>query len=465
MKDIILTPPILLGVFFSGIVYFVILFNLTKNRKFASFFENIVLYIFVFIISGANFFPLDRLDPADIGDHAKGFFSGLSLLFLYGTFFILFRGKGKQILGNFLLLFKQPFLGLYLGLIAFSIFWSENPLVTAKATVGLIFFSMFAVHFARKFKWQELAEIFRWNSIYIAIFSIFSAKFATSIGLCDKGWCGGFGHPIDLGYLMSIGFALWILQAISNPKYRTRSICLSALCLIVMQFTNSAGALLVFATLTILVLTTSFLKRLNFSQAFIFFIFLLSSLGTVSIWLISNLENFLQVFDKDVTLTGRIPLWTMLFQTKIQERLWFGFGYNAFWQRWLGNDSPAAGVVKVIIGDGRDWVAHAHNGYIDIILNIGLVGLVIFMVIFLINVTQTIRLIVNTKRPESFLPLIILTFVFMTNLSNSPIIIPSFNWFLFVVATVRLNLIPLVSQSQSSSKIDIPLTPRSTKAY
>ncbi len=463
MKDIILAPPILLGVLFSCIVYFVVLFNLTKNRKFAASFEKILLYIFVFIISGANFFPFDRLDPRDIGDNAKGFFSGLLLLIVYATFFILFRGKSKQLVSNFLFLFQQPFLGLYLGLIAFSIFWSENPIVTAKATFGLIFFSMFAVHFARKFKWQELTKIFRWNAIFIAIFSIFSAKLVPSIGLCDKGWCGGFGHPIDLGYLMSIGFALWILQALSNPRYRIRSICLSALCFIVMQFTNSAGALLVFATLTILVLTTSFFKRLNFTQAFIFFLFLLSSLGTVSIWLISNLENFLLLFEKDVTLSGRIPLWTILLQTKIQERLWFGFGYNAFWQRWRGNDSPAAGVVNAVVGNGRDWVAHAHNGYLDIVLNIGLVGLVIFMVLFLTNVTQTIRLIVNTKRPESFLPLIILTFVFITNFSHSPIIIPSFNWFLFVVATVRLNLVPPIEESQSPSRIDVSFRPISTK--
>ncbi|MGB5632555.1 MAG: O-antigen ligase family protein, partial [Waterburya sp.] len=327
------------------------------------------------------------------------------------------------------------------GLIVFSVFWSENPLVTVKAAFALLFFSIFAVHFARKYNWQELSKILRWNCTFIAIYSIFSALFVPSIGICKKGWCGGFGHPIDLGCLMALGVSLWLLHAFSNSKYRLRSLLLSILCLNVMQFTNSAGALLVFVTLITIVLTTTFLKKLNFTQSFIFFILLLFLFGITSIWLIENFENLLSFLNKDITLTGRLPLWTMLIQMRIKERLWLGYGYNAFWQRWRGNDSPAADVVNVIIGDGRDWVAHAHNGYLDIILNIGLIGLVIFVILFFINVIQTIRLIMSNKSPETFLPLIILTFVFMTNLSNSPIIIPSFIWFLFVTITIRLNLV------------------------
>jgi len=135
-----------------------------------------------------------------------------------------------------------------------------------------------------------------------------------------------------------------------------------------------------------------------------------------------NFENFLSFFKKDITISGRIPLWNLLLQTSIKEHLWFGYGFNAYWQRWMGSESPANNVVINIVGNGRDWVAHAHNGFLDIILNIGVIGLVLFICLFLINV-----------------PLIILTFTFITNLFNSPIIIPSFIWFLFVIVTIRLN--------------------------
>lgn len=439
MKDLFLEPPIMVAVLVFSLIYFVILFKSTKNKKFAAIFEIITVQIFLFTISGANFFPFNRLDPGDIGDPSKGFFSGFFLLLIYGLFFILFRGKTRQILSNFTLLFQQPWLGIYLGLLAFSVFWSENSIVTLKATIGLLFFSIFAVHFARKYNWQELSQLLRWNSTYIAIYSIFSALFVPTVGICRKGWCGGFGHPIDLGSIMALGISLWLLNAFANPRYYLRSLVCSSICFVVMQFTNSAGASLVFMTLIVLLFFTTFLKKLKFTQAFIVFMVLLSSFGISSIWLMENFENFLSFFKKDITISGRIPLWNLLLQTSIKEHLWFGYGFNAYWQRWMGSESPANNVVINIVGNGRDWVAHAHNGFLDIILNIGVIGLVLFICLFLINVVRTIRLIIRTKRSESFLPLIILTFTFITNLFNSPIIIPSFIWFLFVIVTIRLN--------------------------
>jgi len=276
--------------------------------------------------------------------------------------------------------------------------------------------SIFAVHFARKYNWQELSQLLRWNSTYIAIYSIFSALFVPTVGICRKGWCGGFGHPIDLGSIMALGISLWLLNAFANPRYYLRSLVCSSICFVVMQFTNSAGASLVFMTLIVLLFFTTFLKKLKFTQAFIVFMVLLSSFGISSIWLMENFENFLSFFKKDITISGRIPLWNLLLQTSIKEHLWFGYGFNAYWQRWMGSESPANNVVINIVGNGRDWVAHAHNGFLDIILNIGVIGLVLFICLFLINVVRTIRLIIRTKRSESFLPLIILTFTFITNL-------------------------------------------------
>lgn len=439
MKDLFLEPPILAIIFIFCIVYFVIAFKSTKNKQISTAFEKITIQVFLFIISGANFFPFDRLDPGDIGDPHKGFFSGFFLLVIYGLFFILFRGKIKRVLSNFILLFQQPWLGTYLGVLTFSIFWSKNPIVSLKAMVGLLFFSIFAVHLARRYNWQELARLLRWNTVFIAFYSIFTAFFVPSIGICRKGWCGGFGHPIDLGSIMALGISLWLLNAFSRPRYRLRSLICIIVCFIVMQSTNSAGALVVFMTLIILLFFTTLLKRLNFTQAFCFFILLLSLFGSASIWLLGNFDKFLFFFNKDITISGRIPLWNLLLQTSIPERLWSGYGYNAFWQRWMGSESPANNVVITIIGNGRDWVAHAHNGFLDIILNVGLIGLLIFTGLFLSNVVGTIRLIISNKRSDSFLPLLILTFTFVTNLFNSPIIIPSFNWFLFVIVTIRLN--------------------------
>ena len=442
MKQLILQPPILIGILTCGTIYFGVLFNLTRNKKIALLLENIAECIFLVIISGANFFPLDRLNPGDIGDPEKSLPSAILLLIVYGMFFIVFRGTKKQLLDNFLALFKQPVLGLYLGIMIFSVFWSENPRATLQATFGLLFFSIFVVHLARKYQWVDLCKLLRWNTIILAIFSVYTALFVPSIGITPKGWCGGFGHPIGLGNMMALGISLWLLNAFANPKYRLRSLGLSILCLIVLINTNSAGAWVLLFVLVVALIATTFMRFLKFSLAFSSFVVMLFLFGSATFWLISNIDNLLFFLNKDITMSGRVPLWTILIQKSIPERPWFGYGYQGFWQRWRGDNSPAIDVVNYIMGGGRDWVAHSHNGFLEIILNLGLVGLLIFIVLFLINTIKTIKLIIANKHPESFLPLIILMYVFITNIYNPPIVGPGYCWFVFLLITIRLNLIP-----------------------
>ncbi len=441
MKELILEPPILIAVLFIGLVNFLVMFDITKNRRIGLLFEKVTESIFLLIISGANFFPLDRLDPGDIGDPEKKIFSGLLLLTVYGMFFILFRGSKKQLLDNLCSLFRQPILGAYLGIITFSVFWSENPPATLRAVFGFLFFSIFVVYFAKKYQWGDLSKLLRWNSIFLAIFSIYTALFIPSIGITPKGWCGGFGHPIGLGNMMALGISLWLLNAFANPKYRLRSLVLSILCLIVLINTNSAGAWVLLFVLVVVFIATTFMRFLKFSLAFSSFVVMLFLFGSATFWLINNIDNLLFFLNKDITMSGRVPLWTMLIQKSIPERPWFGYGYQGFWQRWRGDKSPAIDVVNYIMGSGRDWVAHSHNGFLEIILNIGLIGLLIFIVLFLINTIKTIKLIITNKHPESFLPLIILMYVFITNIYNPPIIGPSYCWFIFLLITIRLNMV------------------------
>lgn len=287
MRDLILEVPILLGTFVFGIVYFLALFQLAKNKRFALFLENIAEYVFLVIISGANFFPLDRLDPSDLGDPEKGFYSGLLLVIVYALFFILFRGTRKQLLHNFGFLFRQPVLGIYFGIIIFSVFWSENPEATLRATLGILFISIFAVHFARKYEWRDLSRLLRWNSTLIAIYSIFSAALIPSVGICEKGWCGGFGHPISLGNIMALGFTLWTLNALFNSQYFWRSLAMSLLCFTVLQFTNSAGALLLLFVLLITLLISLFLKKTKLHPSFDIFYFTINV-----VWGCNNLADW-----------------------------------------------------------------------------------------------------------------------------------------------------------------------------
>jgi len=70
---------------------------------------------------------------------------------------------------------------------------------------------------------------------------------------------------------------------------------------------------------------------------------------------------------KDVTLTGRVPLWLALIPF-LQERPWTGYGLGGFWLGWEG---PSAYVWSQVGWDP----SHGHNGYLDLWLDLGLIGL------------------------------------------------------------------------------------------
>ena len=77
------------------------------------------------------------------------------------------------------------------------------------------------------------------------------------------------------------------------------------------------------------------------------------------------------------TFTGRTDVWDFAIQ-EFQKRPIFGYGYHSFWK--IGDLSPAHnapyGFVQV--------AGHGHNGYIDLALETGLVGLMLFLLLLCI---------------------------------------------------------------------------------
>lgn len=426
----------ILPIFASAAAAFFVVFYLTREKAIASIFQKSMEYIFLFIVSGVVIFPFSHLHLSSLGSSEKGLLSGLLLLMVYVVVLVLLRTRLKQILVNIVLLFQQKYLGLYLGLVVFSSFWSPTPLLSFRGAFALLMISSFAVHFAREYNWQQNFQLFRYSQAVIAIFSIFMAFFVPSEGLTEKGWAGGIGHPIELGNMMALAASFWLLSAIQNRKQIFISLPICMLCIAIMQLANSAGAFVVFLSLAVIVFVLPIFRRLNFLQANFLFTFILLFFSVPTIWLLSSFEQTTSLFGKDTTFTGRIPLWSFLIEQKIPDHLWFGHGYSGFWQSWQGSENPAVSVSRLV----GDWAVHAHNGFIDIILNLGLVGFVLFILSFLVNIGRAIKLLFNSRSYESIIPLMILTFVFISNLSQTSIVFPGYIWFLYVVVTAKLQI-------------------------
>jgi O-antigen ligase len=91
-----------------------------------------------------------------------------------------------------------------------------------------------------------------------------------------------------------------------------------------------------------------------------------------------------------------------------------GYGLAAFWN---GFDGPS-GYVQLAM---RVEVVYAHNGFLDIWLSVGLIGLSVFAAGYFTTIAQSLALLRKTNSPEGFWPLLFLTYILLSNLTEGTI--------------------------------------------
>ncbi len=90
-------------------------------------------------------------------------------------------------------------------------------------------------------------------------------------------------------------------------------------------------------------------------------------------------------------LTGRVVIWPVLLAFA-RDHLLLGAGFNSFWN--IGPDGP-------VFRYNDDWVTEqmsGHNGYLDLLVTIGLPGLALAVVALVL--LPTLRLLVSTRIPR-----------------------------------------------------------------
>jgi O-antigen ligase len=93
---------------------------------------------------------------------------------------------------------------------------------------------------------------------------------------------------------------------------------------------------------------------------------------------------FLGNFGEDITFTGRTDLWQDIFH-EAKKHLWLGTGYQTFWV--ITNDD----LLKLY--EVYTWLPkQAHNGYIDLINEVGIIGSVLFLLMIISYFRNVIKL-------------------------------------------------------------------------
>lgn len=318
------------------------------------------------LIMGA-FIPLWRDVSGNLVDPYEGDALTRTLLLLgYLLVLALLLWRPAFLLRGFL----KGFLLWLLLLWAFlSLVWSTAPEVTFRKAIAALLTSLYGVYLAFRFTPEAFLRLLGTTLLLLLGLSIAFVFLLPDWGLMgyphEGAWRGIFVHKNVLGRFAALGVLVFLALLLAPGRKRVWLVGLFLSGVVLAGARSATSLVLAFAMLLVVSGLWIGQRYRRLWPVLLLLGVLLGASG--SMVLAANYEILLEALGKDVTLTGRIPLWLTLIPF-IQERLWVGYGFGGFWLGWEG---PSAYVWSLVGWDPP----HGHNGYLDLWLDLGLVGL------------------------------------------------------------------------------------------
>jgi O-antigen ligase len=343
---------------------------------------------------------------------------------------------------------NKPFL-VFVALASASIIWSIAPDITFKRLFRLYLIVLVCVAFVTVgWKPGQFQRVLRMAFFLLCASSVVFCLVNPELGIHSNpnipeiygGWHGITTGKNVLGSLAGCSFIVWL------HAYRTRessrffalvNMGLAGVCL-VMSHSSTSLMSTVFAALVALLLLYSpgpMRRYLPYMVGVLAVTVLLYAMAVLRI--VPGLDALLQpitwVTGKDLTFTGRTNIWYIL-KLHIQQSPLLGSGFGAYW---VGPD-PASPSYQMI-SQLYFYPTEGHNGYLDVINDLGYVGACVLFAYFASYLRQAVSLL-RIDRATGALYLTLIFRGFLADMSESHwFFVLNVDFMLFTLATFSLS--------------------------
>jgi exopolysaccharide production protein ExoQ len=348
----------------------------------------------------------------------------LWLMLLGGSFALLSWRYSRAVV---LLRSINPFLLLMLGLAALSYTWSIAPTFTMPRVLRYLTVVQVCACFAllgwrpRRFQ-QYLRAVLSLVCIASVALVIIDPKLgvdqSTQIELKDA-WRGITIGKNALGPLAGVCVITWLhgllTKQVSLPA-SVAGISVGLLCLFGSRSQTSIMAAVFGIMFMLLLMRTPGTMRRSVPYLVSGFAAIILIYALAVLRLVPGLEILLSPIQaltgKDLTFSGRVEIWQMLTE-HMRLSPWLGSGYGAYW---IGPDraSPSYEMLRRLYF----YPTEGHNGYLDIINDLGRVGGVGLFGYFIWYIRDALRLF-KVDRTQAALYLTLLFREFLADMSES----------------------------------------------
>jgi exopolysaccharide production protein ExoQ len=311
--------------------------------------------------------------------------------------------------------------------------WSQDPGFTLRRSVVLSASTAFGVYFGSRYTVTEQLRLLAWTCALIVVssfsFGFFLPQYAIDHLLHPGAWQGVFIHKNALARAVVFSaLVFYFVRPGAHARFRWLGIA-GSLCLLALS--RSVTGMVVFALVVASLPLYKLLRTRLTVLVPVGIVIALLLLGMIP--LVSEYRReLLQIVHRSPTLTGRTELWRAVL-ISIAKHPWWGYGFDSFWMGMRGQSAS----VMLRVG----WFPkHSHNGFLDLLLDLGVVGLGTFLAGYLSLWSRALRTIRAVAGPNPAWLCAYLSFMFIYNLSESSILIQNnLFWILYVSTAATLS--------------------------
>lgn len=254
------------------------------------------------------------------------------------------------------------------------------------------------------------------------------------------------GGPIEgivasrnlLGFIALLALIVFAVQVLAGTVARGRGIAWVVVAVVMLWLTSSATVSVALVAVVVALLFALWARRLPPLGRRPLYLSAVAVLTAAVVGLVVFSSQLLGLIGKSEDLTGRFDIWSRVIELA-RERPVFGWGWVSYWVPWV---EPFDGLA---VRKGVQYL-QAHNAWLDVWLQLGIIGLIVFAALALSVLWRSWFLAVDRPRlgvadtapfgAVSMLPLLISVALLAQSLAESRILVES-GWVLLVILAVK----------------------------
>ncbi|MEL6860501.1 MAG: O-antigen ligase [Pseudomonadota bacterium] len=307
---------------------------------------------------------------------------------IYGVVFLGLVWKAGEIARVCL---RLPFLMALLAICAFSFLWSIDPGLTQRRSLAIIMTSAAGLYLGTRYSWQTLLRVLGGLWLVVGLASFVTALLLPEFGRAQDihagAWKGLYYEKNQLGGHMARAAVFSAFLWIMDRRFKTLWAGAFLLSVVMVLLTTSKTALLGLLLGLGILAVGAWMKRGVRTSLVTLWAGVVCAALVTSLFVLAPGLVF-ELLGRDASLTGRTDIWVTLIGY-IEERPLLGYGYGAFW----AVDSEPGNWVREVL----QWDAPtAHNGWLEVAIALGLVGLAFLTLDFLMTLVRALLASLDT---------------------------------------------------------------------